>query len=236
MPSLKVVMPQDESDRASASRGRRSFGCWRRCCSLRPSRSTRRSWRRGCRRGSTCARALAPPAGGLCDARRQPGAHRRQVDVPHRQRSLLAAQQGDGRDAQALARRDRDARHHRLSPAGDPHRDRGDPRRDDLQGLGRRAAGDRMDPSARAAQGARPSGDLRHQRGVPVAFRARRGRRSAGARGAQGLRHCSTGGCRPASRCRCRRTIRRCARTRIRWNRAISISGWRRRPSASARE
>ena len=36
----------------------------------------------------------------------------------------------------------------------------------------------------------------------------------------------------PASRCRCRPTIRRCATTRTRWSRAISISGWRRRRSA----
>ena len=41
--------------------------------------------------------------------------------------------------------------------------------------------------SARPPQGAGPPGDLRHHRGVPVAFRARRGGRSAGARRAQGL-------------------------------------------------
>src|SRR5215470_11299863 len=46
---------------------------------------------------------------------------------------------------------------------------------------------------------------------------------------------CSTGGCRPASRCRCRRMIRRYAMTRIRWNPAISISASRRRRSAPAR-
>ncbi len=45
-------------------------------------------------------------------------------------------------------------------------------------------------------------------------------------------RACSTGGCRPASRCRCPRTTRRCATTRIRWNRRTSISAWRRRRSA----
>ena len=41
------------------------------------------------------------------------------------------------------------------------------------------------------------------------------------------------GRCRPASPCRCRPTIRRCARTRSRSNPAISISGLRRRPSAA---
>src|SRR6201997_3130375 len=40
---------------------------------------------------------------------------------------------------------------------------------------------------------------------------------------------------RPASRCRCRRTIRPCTMTRTRWNPAISISASRRRRSAPAR-
>ena len=152
------------------------------------------------------------------------------------ERSVLAAQQGDGRDAQALARRHRDARDHRLSPAGDAHRDRGHPRGHDLQGLGRRAAADRMDPPARAAQGARPAGDLRHQRGLPVAFRARCARRSAGARGAEGLRAARRAA---AARLLGADSVGRpgaCARTRIRWSRAISISAWRRRPERITEE
>src|SRR5215470_2983936 len=63
-----------------------------------------------------------------------------EVDLPHRERSLLAVEQRNGRDAQALARGDRDARHHRLSPAGDAGGDRGDPWGHDLQGIGRCAA------------------------------------------------------------------------------------------------
>ena len=43
----------------------------------------------------------------------------------------------------------------------------------------------------------------------------------------------STTACRPASTCRCRPTIRRCAMTRTRWSRATSTSVSRRRPSAS---
>ena len=86
---------------------------------------------------------------------------------------------------QALARRHRDARDHRLSPAGDARRDRGHPRRHDLEGHDRRAAGDRLDPAARPPQGAGPPAHLRHHRGVPVAFRPRGDRRSAGPRRAE---------------------------------------------------
>ena len=142
-------------------------------------------------------------------------------------------EQGDDRDAQALARGDRDARHHRLSPAGDARRDRGHPRRDHLEGLGRRAAGDRMDPPARAAQGPGPAGDLWHHRGIPVAFRARRGRRSARARRAQGLgpaRRAAAAGLLGAD------ALGRsgaCATTRTRSSRVTSISALRRRRSGS---
>ena len=41
-----------------------------------------------------------------------------------------------------------------------------------VEGHARRAAGDRLDPAARPAQGAGPAGDLWNHRGVPVAFRA----------------------------------------------------------------
>ena len=51
----------------------------------------------------------------------------------------------------AVARGDRGARDHRLSPAGDARRDRGNPRRGHLQGHARRAAGNRLDPSCAAA-------------------------------------------------------------------------------------
>ena len=83
------------------------------------------------------------------------------------------------------ARRHGDAGHHRLSPARDPGRDRGDPRRRDLQGHPRHCSRDRLDPPARAAQGAGPARDLRHDAGLPGAFRPRRDRRPAGSRGAE---------------------------------------------------
>ncbi len=53
--------------------------------------------------------------------------------------SWLLSKETD-RDTQALARGDRDAGHHRLSPAGDAGGNRGDPRGVDVQGLGRRPA------------------------------------------------------------------------------------------------
>src|SRR5262245_29349353 len=79
-----------------------------------------------------------------------------------------------------LARRQRDDCDHRLSPAGDPIRDRGDRRRLGLQGHTRRADGDGLDPSARPPQGARPSAHLRHHGSVPGPFRPRGDRRPAG--------------------------------------------------------
>ncbi len=55
-----------------------------------------------------------PPAGGICRARRQPRARRRQMDVSHRQRSRLADDARSRAAAQIVARRHRDAR--RSSP------------------------------------------------------------------------------------------------------------------------
>ena len=114
--------------------------------------------------GTNLAGGAGAAARGLRQSRRQSGAHRRQMDLPHRHRPVVAAEQGNDRAAQALARRDRDARDHRLSPAGDAQRDRGVARCLDLRRLRRRAAGDRLDPSARPPQVARPPGDLRHHR------------------------------------------------------------------------
>ena len=59
--------------------------------------------------GTNLARGARAAARGLCQSRRQSRAHRRQVDVPHRDRPVVAAEQGNDREAQALARRDRDA-------------------------------------------------------------------------------------------------------------------------------
>ena len=56
MPRLQVVMPDDEPDDVVQSAARKSFDCLRPCCLLRPSRSMRSRWRRGCRRASTSMR------------------------------------------------------------------------------------------------------------------------------------------------------------------------------------
>ncbi len=190
---------------AAAGRRRRARRCWRNC------RRTTRS------RGVNLVRVGS------------------KWTLPHRERSGLADDAREHGDAQTVARRDRDARDRRLSPAGDARRDRGNPRRDHVQGHARRAARNRLDPAARPPQGAGPAGDLRHQRGLPVAFRAGGARRSARPRRAQGRGPCRCARCRPASAFRCRPTIRRCARTRIRSNRAISTSAWRRAAEPHAR-
>ena len=57
---------------------------------------------------------------------------------------------------------------------------------DHLQGHARRAAGDRLDPSARPPQDAGPAADLRHHRSVPVAVQPGSARRSAGPGRAEG--------------------------------------------------
>ena len=145
--------------------------------------------------------------------------------------SWLLTKQID-RDAQAVARGDRDAGHRRLSPAGDARRDRGNPRRRHRRRHARRAAQDRLDPAARPPQGAGPADHLRHHRGLPVAFRAGGGRRSAGPRRAEGLRAAGRQYADAALRCRCRPTTSRCATTRTRWSPAISTSVWRRAPEA----
>ena len=59
-------------------------------------------WPSGCRQASTCRRCCAAAAG-ICAARRQSRARRRQMDVPHRQRSRLAADARDDR-ARKLSR------------------------------------------------------------------------------------------------------------------------------------
>ena len=163
-----------EDGRARWRRVRRrvpkNCGCWKRCCSLRLNRSTTRRW-------PSAARGR----------RREGRAEQLQADYALRGVNLvrvgnkwtfrtagdlawLMTRESD-RDPQPVARRDRDARDHRLSPAGDARRDRGHPRRRHLEGHARRAAGDRLDQAARPSQGAGPSADLRHHRGLPVAFR-----------------------------------------------------------------
>ena len=175
-------------------------------------------------------------AGGLRLARRQSGARRQQMDLPHRRRSRLADDAGEHRNPAAVARGDRDAGDHRLSPAGDARGDRGNPRRDHLQGDARRAAGDRLDPSARPPQDAGPSADLRNHGSLSVAVQPRGAQRSAGPRGTERAPACWIRGCRPVSAFRRRRTIRPCATTRIRWRSAIWNWRWRRQSSRKSGE
>ena len=172
----------------------------------------------------------------LCLARRQSGARRRQVVVPHGVRPVLADDAREHRDAAAVARGDRDAGDHRLPPAGDARRDRGDPRRRHLEGHARRAAGDRLDQAARPPQDAGPAADLRHHRSSSC--RSSIWRRSATCRASTscGAPACWTRACLAASACRPRRTIRSCARTRTRWSPAISTSRWRPRWSRRSRD
>ena len=82
---------------------------------------------------------------------------------------------------------------------------------------------DRLDQAARPAQGAGPADHLRHHGRLPVAFRAGGRHRSARARRAQRRR--SAGGQSAAGLWRADAVRRRarCATTRTRWNRAISI-------------
>ncbi len=214
---------------------RRSCDCWRRCCSPRPSRSTRRLWQRGCRRASTCTRRSLR----LQEDYATRGVNLVRINGKWTFRTatdlswLLSKETTETRKlSRAAIETLAIIAYHQPVTRTEIEEIRGVTT---SEGFGRRAAGDRLDPPARPAQGARPPGDLRHHRGVPVAFRARRGRRSAGPRGAQGL-----GPVRRAAAARLlgADAVRRsgaCATTRTRWSRAISISGWRRRRSARPR-
>ena len=79
--------------------------------------------------GVECEGCAGAAEGRIRHARRQSRARRQEVDVPHRRRFVVAADEADRRDPQAVARGGRDARDHRLSPAGDARRDRGNSRR-----------------------------------------------------------------------------------------------------------
>ena len=119
----------------------------------------------------------------------------------------LLAREEPGK-AQAFARGDRDARHRRLSSAGDARRHRGYPRRRGLQGRARRADGGGLGAHARAPQGAGPADHLWHDAGLPRSISA--STRSAICPGSTSCRApaCSTASCRRASACRSPTTIR----------------------------
>ena len=175
-------------------------------------------------------------AGRLRRARRQSRAHRRQVDVPHRDRPVVAAEQARATETRKLSRAAIETlaiiAYHQPVTRAEIEEIRGVI---DLEGHARRAAGDRLDPAARPPQDARPAGDLRHHRAVPVAFRPGGGRRPAGPGRAARNGPAGRRACRAVSACRRRRTTRSCGRTRIRWSPAISTSRSRRRSSRKAR-
>ncbi len=117
---------------------------------------------------------------------------------------------------------------YRLSPTGDPRRDRGNPRGCHLEGNARRAAGNRLDPSSRTAQDARPAADIwyhgssscrssasRRLGDLPGLGRTRRGR------------VCWIPGCRRVSRVPSPSDDPvSCVKTKIHWSRAIWIWPW----------
>ena len=160
--------------------------------------------------GRRRARGARAPAGGVRAARRQPRAHRRQMDLPHRRTISSWLLSKEAVETRKLSRAAIETlaiiAYHQPVTRAEIEDIRGVTH---LEGLGRRAAGDRLDPPARPAQGARPAADLRHH--ARRSCRISGSTRSAICRGSKSSRApaCSTAGCRPASRCRCRRTIRR---------------------------
>src|SRR6266403_245269 len=108
------------------------------------------------------------------------------MDLPHRRRSVLADDAGKHRDAAAVARGDRDAGDHRLSPAGDARGDRGNPWGHYLQGDAGRAAGNRVDTSARTPQDAGPAADIRYDGSLLVAVQPGGAERPTGPGGTEG--------------------------------------------------
>ena len=151
-----------ESGRAAAPGGSRAHGRGDRVRQRRAGQrkaACRASARRHRRR-----RRHGRAAADLCAARRQSGPRRRCLGVPHRRRSRLPDEPRHGAAAQTVARGARSAGDHRLPPAGDARRDRGYPRRRDLEGHARHAAGDGMGAHARPPPHARPSRHLRHHR------------------------------------------------------------------------
>ena len=148
---------------------------------------TRRGNRRACRRrqyrdrARRTGRALRRP-------RDRAGRARRPLAFPDRARSRPSAPPHARGAAAAVARGDRDAGDHRLSRAGQPGRDRGDPRRPDLEGHARRADGCGLGAAGRAPGGPRPAVALCDDAGVPDPLRARLAPRPARHRRSQGRR------------------------------------------------
>ncbi|CAA9326988.1 MAG: Segregation and condensation protein B, partial [uncultured Microvirga sp.] len=164
-------------------------GAGRRSAAVRRNRAARRRGvGRPVARGHRCRSGPGGPCGPLRPARRQSGADRRQMDVPHGGRPVLSPRAQRRRATPALPRSAGDACDRRLSPAGDAGRDRGNPGRRYLEGHARRLARDRLDPAARPTPGAGPSRHLRHDAGLPQPLQPQCGRRPARPGGTQGRR------------------------------------------------
>ena len=141
-----------------------------------------------------------------------------------------------GRAKEALQGRARNSGNHRLSPARHARRDRGNPGRQHLEGLARRAAGNRLGAFARPQARA---GQARHLRDVR--------RRSSNISASIPFATCpalpslrapgfSTATCRPASACPSRTIAWCCARTRSRSRTRPPGSMRRRKTSRSRRK
>ena len=92
---------------------------------------------------------------------------------------------------------------------------------------------DGLDPPARTAQGAGPADHLWHHGSSSSPISGWRRWAICPASRSSKAPACWRAICRRALRCRCRPTTRRCATTRTRSIRAISIWGWPRRPRAA---
>ena len=115
----------------------------------------------------------AGAAAGVCGARRQPGAYRQQMDLPHRQRSVVASDQGS-RGSRKLSRAAIETlaiiAYHQPVTRAEIEEIRGVMM---SKGTLRCADGDRLDQAARPPQDAGSADHLRHHRGFPVALRPR---------------------------------------------------------------
>jgi len=199
--------------------------------SPRPSRREKSARRAAAAGGSTCT-----PRSGACRRKRQPAAsfdaHQREMDLPHRERSLLAVEQGDGGDAQAVGAAIETlaiiAYHQPVTRAEIEDISRGETSK------GWSTCCSRPDGSARADGVRRRAPRPTAPASLPVAFRARGGGRSARLEELKEL-GLLDGRLPPGFSVRCRQTTRPCATTRIRWNGRPGSRPDRRRSAPASR-
>ena len=233
--ATRMIMPRDESRSIPAKPARTNCGCWRRCCSPPPPRSTRRIWRRACRRVSTwatrsraCRQEYATRGVNLVRVGGK-WTFRTADDLSW----LLSKETVETRKlSRAAIETLAIIAYHQPVTRAEIEEIRGVSTSKGsvdvlLQTEWIKPRGRRKAPG--------PPGDLWHHGGVPVAFRARRGRRSARHRRAQGLRPARWP---PAAWLLGADAVGRsgaCATTRTRSSPATSISVWRRPRSGRRR-